>query len=137
MIIKQSPKIRHIRCFQPIVTIEEVSYYKGIADIYFTSPGTLKKKIDEWVNDNVIQKIHKPPTYRKVNYASNKTVSEVCKFLSGVCKSKPTVVSIIPPYDEKCVPQTMTEIYPKMLFDYCDPLKKNSLDYLELCNPGT
>ena len=44
MIIKQSPKIRHIRCFLPIVTIEEVSYYKGITDIDFTSPGTLKKK---------------------------------------------------------------------------------------------
>ena len=110
MIIKQSPKIRHIRCFLPIVTIEEVSYYKGITDIDFTSPGTLKKKNYEWVNDNVNQKIHKPPTYRKANYVSNETVS---------------IVSIIPPYDKKCVPQTMTEIYLKKLSDYYDPLKKN------------
>ena len=68
------------------------------------------KKNYEWVNDNVNQKIHKPPTYRKANYVSNETVS---------------IASIIPPYDKKCVPQTMTEIYLKKLSDYYDPLKKN------------
>ena len=32
--------------------------------------------------------------------------------------------------------QTMTEIYPKILSDFYDPLKENSLNYLELCNLG-
>ena len=73
------------------------------------------KKNYDWVNDNVNQKIHKPPTYRKANYVSNETVS--IKTVS--------IVSIIPPYDKKCVPQTMTEIYHKKLSDYYDPLKKN------------
>ena len=30
----------------------------------------------------------------------------------------------------------MTEVYPKELFDFCDPLKEYSLNYLELCNLG-
>ena len=54
----------------------------------------------------------------------------------SVCNSKPAIVSIIPPYDEKYVPQTMTEVYPKKLSDFYDPLKENSLNYLELCNLG-
>ena len=54
----------------------------------------------------------------------------------SVCKSKPAILSITPPYDEKYVHQTMTEVYPKKLFDFCDPLKEYSLNYLELCNPG-
>ena len=52
------------------------------------------------------------------------------------CKSKPAILSIIPPYDEKYVPQTMTETYPKMLSVFYDPLKENSLNYFELCNLG-
>ena len=30
--------------------------------------------------------------------------------------------------------QTMTEIYPKISSDFYDPLKENSLNYLEFCN---
>ena len=48
----------------------------------------------------------------------------------------PVILSIILPYDEKYVPPTMTEVYPKMLSDFYDPLKENSLNYLELCNLG-
>ena len=54
----------------------------------------------------------------------------------SVCKSKLAILSIIPPYDEKYVPQTMTEVYPKMLPDFHDPLKEDSLNHLKLCNLG-
>ena len=30
----------------------------------------------------------------------------------------------------------MTEVYPKMLSDFYGPVMENSLNYLELCNPG-
>ena len=54
----------------------------------------------------------------------------------SVCKSKLAILSIIPPYDEKYVPQTMTEVYPKKLSDFYDPLKEDLLNYLELCSFG-
>ena len=109
--------------------------YKEIADIDFTSPSTLRKKIDKRVVDNGNPKIQERKTYSKANYASNEKVSEFCKSLN-VCKSKPAILSIVSPYDEKYVPQTMTEVFPKMLSDFYDPLKENSLNYLELCNLG-
>ena len=108
--------------------------YKEIADIDFTSPGTLRKKFDKRVVDNGNPKIQEPKTYSKANYASDEKVSEFYKSLS-VCKSKPAILSIIPPYDEKYVPPTMTEVYPK-ISDFYDPLKENSLNYLEFCNLG-
>ena len=46
------------------------------------------------------------------------------------------LLSIIPPYDKKYVPQAMAEVYPKKLSDFYDPLKENSLNYLEVCNLG-
>ena len=60
--------------------------YKEIADIDFTSPGTLRKKIDKRVVDNGNPKIQEPKTYSKVNYASDEKVSGFYKSLS-VCKS--------------------------------------------------
>ena len=127
MIIKQSLKKRPIGC-------KEVTY-KEIADIDFTSPGTLRKKIDKRIVDNGNQKIQEPATYSKANCASDEKVSVFYKSLS-VCKSKPAILSIIPPYDETYVPQKMTEVYPKKLSDFYNPLKENSLNYLELCNLG-
>ena len=109
--------------------------YKEIADIDSTSPCALSKKFDKRVVDNGNSKIQEPKTYSKANYASNEKVSEFYKSLS-LCKSKPAIISIIPPYDEKDVPPTITEVYPKMLSDFYDPFKENSLNYLELCNLG-
>ena len=62
---------------------------------------------------------------RKCQSLINFSVYEIVYFLS-----------IIPPYDEKYVPQAMAEVYPKTLSDFYDPLKKNSLNYLKLCNLG-
>ena len=56
--------------------------YKEIADIDFTSPGTLTKKNDKWVVDNRNPKIQEPKTYSKANYASDENVSEFYKSLS-------------------------------------------------------
>ena len=58
---------------------------KEKTDIDFRSPGTLRKKIDKRVVDNVNQKIQELPTY----------ISEFYKSLSG-CKSKLAILFIIP-----------------------------------------
>ena len=109
--------------------------YKEIADIDFTSPGTLRKKFDKKVVGNGNPKIQERKTYSKANYVSDEKVSEFYKSVS-VCKSKPAILSIISPYDEKYVPQTMPEEHPKMLSDFYDSLKENSLNCLELFNFG-
>ena len=109
--------------------------YKEIVDIDFTSPGKLRKKMIKGLLTMEIKKIQEPPTYRKANYASDEKVSEFYKHLS-VCKSKRAILSIIPPFDEKYVPQTITEVYLKKLSEFYDPLKEKSLNYLELPDLG-
>ena len=76
------------------------------------------------------------PKNCEANFASDKKVSQFYKSLS-LCKSKPAVLSIIPPYDEKYVPQTLTEEYPKILTGFYDPVKASTMNYLELCNLGS
>ena len=109
--------------------------YTEIADIDFTYPGTLRKKIDKRVVDNRNPKIQEPKPYSKENYASDKKMSGFYKYLNA-CKNKPAILCTVPPYEEKYLPQKMTEAYPKMLSDFYDPHTENSLDCLELCNLG-
>ena len=86
--------------------------YQEIANIDFTSPGTLRKKFDEKVVENENKKPQGQPKHCKANFASDEKVSEFYKSLS-LCKSKPAVLSIIPPYDGKYVPQTSLKNTPK------------------------
>ena len=84
-----------------------------IANIDFTSPGTLRKKFDQKVVEKENKNPQGQPKHCKANFASDEKVSEFYKSLS-LCKSKPVVHSIISPYDEKYVPQTLTKEYPKI-----------------------
>ena len=110
--------------------------YQEIANIDFTSPGTLRKKFDQKVVEKENKNPQGQPKHCKANFASDEKVSEFYKSLS-LCKSKPAVLSIIPPYDEKYVPQTLTEEYPKILTGFYDPVKASTMNYLELCNFGS
>ena len=102
---------------------------------WFYVPWYIEKKIDKRVVDNGNPKIQEPKPYSKENYASDEKMSDFYKYLSA-CKNKPAILSIVPPYEEKYLPQKMTEAYPKMLSDFYDPHTENSLDCLELCNLG-
>ena len=86
--------------------------YQEIANIDFIFPGTLRKKFDQKVVEKENKNPQGQPKHCKANFASDEKVSEFYKSLS-LCKSKPAVLSVIPPYDEKYVPQTLTEEYPK------------------------
>ena len=90
-----------LTCWSLIALCKKVPY-KEIADIDFTSPGALRRKLDKRAIDNGNPKIKETKTYSKANYASHEKVSEFYKSLS-VCKSKPPILYIIPPYDEKYV----------------------------------
>ena len=76
------------------------------------------------------RKLEKPDKTNSVEL----NVMEVKKFFENLslCPSKPAILSIIPPYDDKYVPSTLIDTYPKVMSDlYCAELL--NLNYIELC----
>ena len=107
--------------------------YAEISNIDFTSPNTLKKKFDETLE-------HASETTPRTHLKRETTVvhpteEKIKSFYHALsqCRSKPVILSIVPPYDEKFKPVSLTEKFPPLLTELYDP-RNLEMHYAELLN---
>lgn len=105
-----------------------------VVDIDFTSPSTLKRKMDKKIEKSGC--IDKDCNMQKPDETESlgPNVAEIEKFFEdlSLCPSKPAILSIIPPYDDNYIPSILTDVYPKIMSDLYNAELLN-LNYLELC----
>ena len=110
--------------------------YAEITEIDFTSPNTLKKKFNQNIENNQNKKIKCDEMKKKSvpNFPSDEKLKHFYQSLN-LCKSKPAILSIVPPYDEKYKPALLSDNFPKILTELYDP-SKIEMNYLDLCKLG-
>ena len=119
-----------------ITRMEGKIIYAEITEIDFTSPNTLKKKFNHNIenNQNKQEKCDEMKKKSVPNFPSDEKLKHFYQSLN-LCKSKPAILSIVPPYDEKYKPALLSDNYPKILTELFDP-SKIEMNYLDLCKLG-
>ena len=114
--------------------------YKRAVDIDFTSPKTMKAKLDLKVNRSTEatepeKAKRKKSCFEKYNPPTQYELDDFYANLSS-CGSKPGLLSIVPPYSKEYIPKLLqANDYPQVLTELYDPsvVTKCFTELLELC----
>ena len=107
--------------------------YKEVADIDFTNPDSVRKKCESSSTcakgSNTKNKSKTVNPFKELKPTPTE-LGNLYERLS-LSKTKPAILSIIPPHNDKYRPLPSMDIYPKVLSDLYDP-KNIELNYMEL-----
>ena len=110
--------------------------YEEVCNINFTSPDTLKKQFDDKVESGGCRSSDVAGNVgNTVEPATEEDLASLFKELN-MCDSRPSILSIIPPYDDDYIPEMMKGGLPKSLNDIYNSnlLHLGFEDLIEYCS---
>ena len=136
--IRDSKTVTQEKAYWLLPSAHKDVEYKEVADIDFTPPKTLKRKMDYQIDNgskNPKSQTQRKSCFERYGDPTNQDVSDFYTALSK-CGSKPAILSIISPYSKNYVPKLPNDTYPKTLTDLYDlnTVDKNYLELSKLCD---
>ena len=135
--IRDSKTVTQEKAYWLLPSAHKDVEYKEVADIDFTAPKILKRKMDYQIDNgskNPKSQTQRKSCFERYGDPTNQDVSDFYTALSK-CGSKPARLSIISPYSKNYVPKLLNDTYPKILTELYDlnTVDKNYLELSKIC----